>query len=124
LAAHPFHLRAEQLNNILGLKLSLCAKLGNDDLRFVSSCAAPMHCGRPFLDPALEPSDQLGGLVLVEHAADGRRWDQSRGLLVELVALGSVALWSTPSSARRMRAWMRLAESEMTTPCRRSAGSQ
>jgi hypothetical protein len=35
-----------------------------------------------------EPPDQLGGRVLVEHAADRRGRDQRRGGLVEFVALG------------------------------------
>jgi hypothetical protein len=41
--------------------------------------------GRPLRDPALDPPDQLGGLVAVKHAADSRRWAQRRALGIELV---------------------------------------
>src|SRR5258708_19100159 len=53
---------------------------------------APHRCRpRTFRDPALEPPDQLGSLVLVEQAADRRIWHKGRAGFVELVRIHSTA---------------------------------
>ena len=44
---------------------------------------------RPFRDPALEPPDQLGRLVLAEHATDSFGWHKFRGL-PQFMALAQV----------------------------------
>jgi hypothetical protein len=52
---------------------------------------APHRCRRrPFRDPALEPADQLGGLLLVEQAADRGHWHERCGLAVEFVAVRKI----------------------------------
>jgi len=56
----------------------------------LSALAPHRRRSRPFRDPALEPSDQLGRLFLIEQAADRRvRYQRSSGL-IEFVALRKV----------------------------------